>query len=1415
MGELILKVGRYQDPAHWDWTLTGTDGVFLADHQVRLDSGCWELGAVSSLPSYLWSHAAPDRRLAEETRIVAEVGDWIGEQVLGPIAQAMVAARPATVRVIIPREAAALLGWPLQLARVDGTPVALQDVTLVMEPSGSNVHGDATAVGERLRVLGLFSLPAGERPLNLRQERVALVELFSEMASLGVSVDVRVLQYGVTRARLAEVLAESEGWDVVHISGHGAPGELLLETDDGSPDPVVGSELAQLLGCVRGRLKLVTVSACWSAAAARRQTLQLPASEQPEDGQTSSGRDGHPAQALAAHLAELGCAVLAMRYSVTDDFAIALAGPLYRELALGQKPLPQALAVALKTSVAVPATAARPALSPGSPALFGAAAAHIRLNTPGHHGPQPRRAPKPGFDGLEPPSRFVGRTKVMAAASAALAPHSGIPGVLLYGIPGAGKTACVRELASTHQHVFTRLVWFAVPDREASPVLALTTFSRELEEGLPGLQLADRLDDSEHLAAVLPEITRQMHRNRVLVVIDHLDPLLNADGQWRDGRWGQVVTALCAPSGLGRLVLTSRRQPASLDAAIRAEAVEALSADEAVLLAHQLPDLAKLINGTVPGIDPGAGRMLARRVLAISQGHPALLELADGQAARPEALRDLIDAGTQAWQVSDRQLDGFFTSGVPHVGQGDYLRVLGSWTQAACDALPAEARDLFWYLCCLEERDRTPDIARLVLPFVRSEPHHDSHQDIGEAFENLASAGLITAPPLPAGSGSPCEIHPVVAAADRSQAGEQFRKSVDARLADYLSTLALFSRQHEAAVGGGRIVIDSSLRAIPYLMRLGCWRIAAGLIEGVLRRDRSRTATSVAFAALNVIARASADTADEVAISGTLARAWEARDPAAAERLARAALDQALARQDYQAASVAASDVCWHCRRTGQLAEALQLAEREIEYARRAGFDPWARLAGEGSRLAVLSDMGRHELVLSEVCRLREHMEALHRDSVPAHLMPPWVVREPLIASGSEAAKELGRWSEALALSAEIVASMRNRGASEFYIANARFGDYFSLLRLGLLDEAESLLTWCREISEHTHDLDGLSGAVSALADVEDERRHYDIAIGLELTALRYRYQLTDIRGIALSYHQLGTHLGHQDNPAAALPYYLAAGLIRLITGLANLDDSVNGAATALSEHAGSLAGLTDLTELCRQVSEGPETQTQRALLRVVPDLQYAQRALDFLTSRVRARAAAPPRMAPILAAWDPVISALLVAENGGVHAAEAASALDDYFAQHEQLAAPLVAGFRQIRAGQRDPAMLAQQDITYAAVISRALGALDGQVTLPDDLWRAMPLSGLLGMVVAAAIGDTSGLATRVRRSLEALRGHPGLVALSRMLEQIIDGDRDTRLSADLGPVDSAIVTTVLTHIGAASTQRMTLPQFPSPPHT
>ena len=70
----------------------------------------------------------------------------------------------------------------------------------------------------------------------------------------------------VTREQLAQTLQRGGGWDIIHISGHGSPGELMLERPDGTSDPVRADELIELLGPARERVKLVTVSSCWSAA---------------------------------------------------------------------------------------------------------------------------------------------------------------------------------------------------------------------------------------------------------------------------------------------------------------------------------------------------------------------------------------------------------------------------------------------------------------------------------------------------------------------------------------------------------------------------------------------------------------------------------------------------------------------------------------------------------------------------------------------------------------------------------------------------------------------------------------------------------------------------------------------------------------------------------------------------------------------------------------------------------------------------------------------------------------------------------------------------------------------------------------------------------------------------------------------
>jgi len=1427
MGELRLEAREFQNLAQWRWVLTGPGGEFLADHEVRLERRCWQFAAFTDLLGYLHWHAAPDRRVEDEARIVAEVGQWIEAQVLGPVAEALFRARPATVRVVVPDtplEARALLFRPLELGHARGRPLAVQDVTLIMQFGADQAAGGAGPVGDRLRVLGLFSLPVGGQPLNLRRERHALVRLLRGIGAVDRAVDVRVLQYGVTRARLQEVLEEGEGWDVIHVSGHGAPGELLLETEDGSPAPVTAGELTDLLDLARERLKLVTVSACWSAAltaAEQRRLLGLPvpdglggqqaegggpgepgpAGVVPEAGNRgeAGAGEGVPAGALAAELADrLGCAVLAMRYPVVDDFAIGLAGKLYELLADRGRPLPRALGMALRQVVADPPTPACPALSAATPALFGATAAGLTLAAPPRTQPRSYDAGRLKMAGfLAQPDRFVGRTAVMARASAALAARSRLSGVLLHGMPGGGKTACALELAYTQEHAFDRLIWYKAPDEGRGIRGALAEFALTLEQELPGFQMVHLLEDPQRLAAFLPQLTELLETGRVLVVADNIESLLSDTGQWRDGRWGQVITAMTGHSGLGRVVLTSRRPPADVDARVRVLTVDALSLDEALLLTRELPHLDALIGGVLPGVDRDAARALAVGVLDVAQGHPKLLELADGQAADPARLAVLVQAGGRAWQETGGLPEGFFATGEPQAAGQDYLHVLAAWTQAAAAGLAPGDRDLFWFLCCLEEGDRIRPVvennwADLWVRLGRA----GDPPGLDAALAAVAATGLAA---VQAGSSEGNEsygIHPGVAAAGRAEAEDTFREAVDTELAAFWRTISDYAQKNEGEQQASEMVVKAGLSAAPYLLRLHEWQLAGHLIVSALQRDRSRTVTGAALPALQAITAAAAGTEDEPDMTRLLAVALESIDPAAAEASLRAALAAALDRGEYLSASITGTDLVRYCRNTGRLAEALTLAEQTIGYTQQAGLGPWTQLADQATRLQVLAVMGQSSEVLAEVNRLRVHMDSLPATSTQPETAVPWNVRETLLDTGRQAARQLERWQDALDLNAEAAVSQRDRGAPATSIARMRFNDYGPLLQLGRTDEALALLLYCREVFEAAKDVEMLGKVFGALADTETRLGHGQAAIALERDALRYCYLSGDADAITVSHHNLGNDLANRaGQPAAALAHHMAAALIRAITGGYGLEDSVRAAADDMRELGDDSAVPAQMAQLCREIAEVPGADLGK-LIGALSTAEAAGQALQELIAQIRELAAAPS--APpyrYLAAWDPVIAALLAARAGS---REAADALSSELASYDDSAdwAALAAALRRMHQGDTSPSLVAGLDRIDAAVAARALDALAGQVSIPADLWPTIPIRWILGTIVAVARGNTA-VEQETRQSLDHLAADHA--ALAGALGQILDGDRDPSLATSLTyPADQAIVATVLQHLPA-----------------
>ncbi|HYZ64206.1 MAG TPA: CHAT domain-containing protein, partial [Acetobacteraceae bacterium] len=443
---LRLEVADFGDADHWRWVLKEDGGRFLDDHAVALDRANPNYMGLVDLPSYLWRNAAPDTRDADERRLIREVGAWIGDQVLGrSLAEKLLGrAKPSVVvRVLVPPPAERLVTIPLEIARLEGEPLSMQGVSFVFETAGMEPP-EVDPVRDRLRILALFSLPPAGSPLNLRRERQMLRELVRYLSGAqGLGVELQVLQYGVTRDSLQDVLQQGEGWDVIHFSGHGLPGWLWLEKADGSPDEVSATELAQLLGEAGGRVKLVTLSACLSAAASIDQTLdwlglgqeaaprRRAATEPAESGQEKG------APTVARALTEtVGCAVLAMRYAVEDEFAVALARELYDRLFRQRQSLPVATRQALASAVRPKGDGVAPGvLSAAAPALFGSSAAELVLAPPRRRGED---APDLSLAYIpKQPAHFVGRVGAMTQASAALAGESERSGVLFNGMAGA------------------------------------------------------------------------------------------------------------------------------------------------------------------------------------------------------------------------------------------------------------------------------------------------------------------------------------------------------------------------------------------------------------------------------------------------------------------------------------------------------------------------------------------------------------------------------------------------------------------------------------------------------------------------------------------------------------------------------------------------------------------------------------------------------------------------------------------------------------------------------------------------------------------------------------------------------------------------------------------------------------------
>jgi tetratricopeptide (TPR) repeat protein len=1342
---LVLEAVEVGGPLRWRWLLSDEEtGNPVADHQVNLDPASDEVARFRDLYGYVHSYAVPDRRTEDGARFVEAAGMWAGRELLGEsVGAAVVAEAPVTVRVKAPAALGSVLLWPLELAHADGKPLAAQgDVTLVYDIAPDTPARRKSEVGAALRMLAVFSQPTRTSVLALRRERYALSQLIRRIASRQRAVvRLQVAQYGVTRQRLEQIADSADGWDVLHLSGHGVGGVFALEKEDGSPDLVPVGDLVTLLRPVRRRVKLAVLSACESAAETTAEALRLiglteqaQAVEAETGGQAATQIPGL-AQALVR---ELDCAVVAMRYPVIDEFAIAFGDVFYEHLLGRGQPVDVAVARALKDAAGPAPSAARPAVSLATPGVFGARAAGLRLDVPrGRPEMNPADQRMAYFPGE--PARFVGRAEAMAKASAALAPGSGRTAVLLHGMAGAGKTACALELAYRHADAFAVAAFWQAPTREEEWASALPDFANRLDIQLGdyGFTMAGHIGTVADLERFLPRLRQVMAASGVLLVLDNLETLLTPDGTWRDRRWEQLVAALTGHDGESRVILTSRVAPSGPgpgapggQSRVATLPVHSLSLEEAVALARELDNLRSLLHAdAVPArslLATEADRDRVRRVLRVVQGHPKLLELADAAAADTDRLDVQLAAAEAA--ASGQGLEAFFRDGASSLDPGEFLTALTGWTAAALGVLPPQARLMAELVACLEDGDRMSYVIeanwadlwrRLEMPGQPPEP--------GPLLAALAAAALTEAEAIPVpdaeiqsgtgvedGAGSQpgpvgYRVHPGVAAAVTAAAGPGIRDAVDAELAAYWTTVADHARQREGGEDSG-LIVRAGLAAAPYLLRRGDWRAASTQLENAITRDESPETVQAVLPGLRRIAAATGTPID----AGVLARALTSVDAGEAEQLTRGALTTAVSAGDYRVASTVASDLFNLLLDAGRLDEALEVAGQKADYTRRAGLGPWTQLGDRGRRLQVLGLMGEHAQVLAEVDRLRAAMAELPARPDASEAIPPWNVRETILDVGHTSALATGDWQQCLDLNAEIAASKRERGAREHDVTRTRFNDAGPLIRLGRLAEAGRLLADCQRVFEDLADTPSLAMVLSTRADLEDKLGHRQAAADLERAAIRLRYARPEPRNIAISHHNLANYLGRLGGDRAGQrAHRLAAALIRRLGGMAHdLDRTVRALAAELRADDGGQALPTTVAQVAETAGRTEGVRLGELLAALQPDPRVVEAALAEILA---AAAALPPGdSAPDitrhLQEWEPVITLIAAVGQPG-H--EAPAELDQFLGEQAEQPdwAALAAVLRRILAGERGESLLDGLDPVDTAIARETLARLEQHV--------------------------------------------------------------------------------------------------------